>query len=102
MTYTCLQVKKSLEWLQEPRVENHRFAAVLILKACNFTCSALSFFPGSAWLAHLVIFLCDVADVAVILSRTTLNTNYLVIAFSWCGERTGCWREMILFCGGIL
>lgn len=26
------QVKKSLEWLQEPRVENHRFAAVLILK----------------------------------------------------------------------
>lgn len=43
---TCIgsQVKKSLEWLQEERVENHRFAAVLILKVRNDFCYLILFF----------------------------------------------------------
>lgn len=41
---TCIdfQVKKSLEWLQGERVENHRLAAVLILKVSKlFSCLLL-------------------------------------------------------------
>lgn len=82
-------------------MENYCFVVVLILKVCNFICFVFSFFLGFVWLVYLVIFLCDVVDVVVILFRIMLNMNYFVIVFFWCGERIGCWCEMILFCGGI-